>query len=496
MLSLSRFQGRLAYKWWVMLTVALGMLMSMMDSTIVNIAIPQMQRAFAASLHDVQWITTIYMITQAIVIPLAPYLTTLLGAKRAYLWSLSSFLVGSVLCGCAWNLSSLIVFRCLQGIGGGVLLPMVMILQMQAFPYEERGKAGSVMGLALMVAPTLGPFLGGYLVGSFGWQWAFFINIPLGIIAVILAQQVLKPVEGQAGTRFDSGGFLASACGTALLLYAAPDMITNGPTIWNTLLLVGSFISLALFVALERRLIHQGRMPLLDLRRFHDRAFTFSVLTQILIFFVWFGVLFLLPIYLQALHQETPLQAGIIQGAISLATLIVLPIGGWIADRIGPRAAVIPGLLLLAGALAALVMLALDTPIWILVCLFLFLGAANAMTNQVGVSALSQIKKEEGQAIANASTLLSVLRATAAPLGVAIIASFVQIRSQHFQQTFVEQGLSKVTLLRQSELLALHDSFLLAAFLILIAFGTMCCVPRLRGRWIPASTRNPSSTVD
>src|SRR5215475_8227803 len=99
MLSLSRFQGQLAYKWWVMLTVALGMLMSMMDSTIVNIAIPQMQRAFAASLHDVQWITTIYMITQAIVIPLAPYLTALLGAKRAYLWSLISFLVGSVLCG-------------------------------------------------------------------------------------------------------------------------------------------------------------------------------------------------------------------------------------------------------------------------------------------------------------------------------------------------------------------------------------------------------------
>lgn len=170
MLSLSRLQRRLAYKWWVLLTVALGMLMSMMDSTIVNIAIPQMQRAFAASLHDVQWITTMYMITQAIVIPLAPYLTALLGGKRAYLWSLCAFLLGSVLCGFAWNLPSLVVFRCLQGIGGGVLLPMVVILQMQAFPYEERGRAGSVLGLAMMVAPTLGPFLGGYLVGSFGWQ--------------------------------------------------------------------------------------------------------------------------------------------------------------------------------------------------------------------------------------------------------------------------------------------------------------------------------------
>ncbi|GHO96618.1 hypothetical protein KSF_066660 [Reticulibacter mediterranei] len=411
--ALSRF--RLAYKWQVALTVALGMLMSLMDSTIVNIAIPQMQRAFAANLHDIQWIITIYMITQAMVIPLAPSLTALLGGKRAYVWALCAFLLGSVLCGCAWNLPSLIVFRCLQGIGGGVLLPMVMILQMQAFPYDERGRAGSVMGLALMVAPTLGPFLGGYLVGSFGWQWAFFINVPLGAVAVALAQRILKPMQGQAGIRFDRSGFLTSACGTALLLYAAPDMLANGLTTSNTFLLVGSFIFLTLFVALERRRIRQGQMPLLDLRRFSDRTFTFSVLTQILVFFVWFGVLFLLPIYLQTLHQQTPQQAGIIQGAISLATLIVLPFGGWVADRLGPRTAVIPGLLLLACALAALMMLALDTPIWMLVCLFLFLGAANAMTNQVGVSALSQMKREEEQAIANASTLLSVLRAAAAP---------------------------------------------------------------------------------
>ncbi len=477
MLSLARFQIQLAYKWWVMLTVALGMLMSLMDSTIVNIAIPQMQRAFVASLHDVQWITTIYMITQAMVIPLAPYLTSLLGSKRAYLWSLSSFLLGSLLCGFAWNLPSLVLFRCFQGIGGGVLLPMVMILQTQAFPYEERGRAGSMMGLVMMVAPTLGPFLGGYLIGSFGWQWAFFINVPLGVIAVTLAQLVLKPTQGQAGTRFDRGGFLTSACGIALLLYAAPAMVSNGPTILDTVLFGGSCLSLALFVVLEQRRARQGQMPLLNLRRFRDPTFTFSALTQILIFFVWFGVLFLLPIYLQTLHQETPLQAGLIQGAISLATLVILPFGGWIADRFSPRTAVIPGLLLLACALAALMLLTLDTPIWLVVCLFLFLGMANGMTNQVNVAALSRIRQEEAEAIAHASTLLSVLRAAAAPLGVAIIASFVQRQSQQIQQTLAGQGLSVAVLQRQSELLALHTSFLLAAFLLLIAFGTMCCVP-------------------
>ncbi len=480
MLTLSRFQGRLAYKWWVTIAVALGMLMSMMDSTIVNIAIPEMQRAFAANLHDVQWITTIYMITQAAVIPLAPYFTALLGGKRAYIWSLSSFLLGSLLCGLAWNLPSLVFFRCLQGIGGGVLLPMVLILQYQAFPYEERGRATSVMGLAMMLAPTLGPFLGGYLVGSFGWQWAFFINLPLGVVTVALAQRVLKPMPGQTGTRFDGSGFVASALGISLLLYAAPDLISNGPTFWNMLFLAASVASLAFFVAHELRRTRRDQEPLLDLRRFKDRAFTFSVLTQIIVAFVWFGMLFLLPVYLQTLHQETPLQAGIIQGAISLATLLVLPLGGRLADRFGPRSAIMPGLLLFALALALLMTLALDTPIWMIVCLFLLLGGASGMTNQIAVSALSRIKKEEELAIANASTLLSVLRATAAPLGVAIIASFVQVRSQQHMQSLQAQGLTGTLLAHQSSLLAMHDNFLLTSLLVLIALGSMCCVPHIR----------------
>lgn len=490
MLLLSRFQLRLAYKWWVTIAIALGMLMSMMDSTIVTIAIPQMQRAFAANLHDVQWITTIYMITQAVVIPLAPYLTALWGGKRAYIWSLSAFLLGSLLCGFAWNLSSLVFFRCLQGIGGGVLLPMVMILQYQAFPYEERGKATSVMGLAMMVAPTLGPFLGGYLVGAFGWQWAFFINVPLGAVAVLLALRVLKPMQGQARTRFDRWGFLTSASGTALLLYTASNIVSNGPTAWNILFLGGSFAFLAMFVIYELWRTRHGQEPLLDLRRFKDRAFTFSVLTQVIVFFVWFGVLFLLPIYLQTLHQESPLQAGILQGVISLATLIVLPIGGRLADRFGPLTAVMPGLLLFACALALLMTLALDTPIWVLVGLFLLLGSASGMTSQIAVSALSQIKKAEEQAIANASTLLSVLRATAAPMGVAIIASFVQTRSQSYLRTLDTRNLAETTLLHQSSLFAMHDSFLLVSLLILVALGAMCCVPRGQ------STRENSEHVE
>ena len=320
---------RLAYKWWVTIAVTLGMFMSLMDSTIVIVAIPQMQKAFGANIHDVQWVVTIYMLTQAAVIPIAPYLTARLGGKRAYVWTLSAFLVGSLLCGLAWNLPTLIIFRFIQGIGGGILLPMVMTLLYEAFPPDERGTATSIMGVPLMIAPMLGPVLGGYLVSAFGWPSAFFINVPLGIVSVVIAQKVLRQTPSKAQKiKFDVSGFLTAASGSAVLLYAIAAVTSGNVTISTILLLCGSIMLLLVFVVTELYKAQYGREPLLDLRRFRDRTFTFSTLTQVLYFFVRFGILFLIPIYLQTLHQETPLQAGAIQATQALATMAILPIGG------------------------------------------------------------------------------------------------------------------------------------------------------------------------
>ena len=295
-----------------------------------------MQKAFGADIHSVQWVVTIYMLTQAAVIPTAPYLTARFGGKRAYIWSLSAFLLGSLLCGFAWNLPTLILFRLIQGIGGGILLPLVMTLLYQAFPPEERGTATSIMGIPLMIAPILGPVLGGYLISAFGWPWAFFINVPVGIVAVVIAQKFLRQAPSeQQKIPFDAAGFLTAASGSALLLYAVSNLTSGNVTITTVSLLCGSIVLLLAFVAIELLKVRYGRAPLLDLRRFRDRTFTFSTLTQVLNFFVRFGILFLIPIYLQTLYQDTPLQAGAIQASQAVATMAILPIGGRLADRIG-----------------------------------------------------------------------------------------------------------------------------------------------------------------
>src|SRR5690349_12535843 len=240
------------------------MFMSLMDSTIVNVAIPQMQHAFGADIHDVQWVVTIYMITQAVVIPAAPYLTTKFGGKRAYVWTLSAFLLGSLMCGLAWNLPSLIFFRFIQGIGGGILLPMVLILLYQAFPPEERGTASGVMGVPLMVAPAVGPVLGGYLVSSFGWQWAFFINVPLGIVAVMIAQKVLRQKPPEQQTHFDFAGFLTAAVGSAVLLYAVSAVTSGENMIRNLVTLFSASLLLLAFVVIEIFKARRGQEPLLN----------------------------------------------------------------------------------------------------------------------------------------------------------------------------------------------------------------------------------------
>ncbi|GCE22288.1 MDR family MFS transporter [Dictyobacter kobayashii] len=468
LVSISRVN--LAYKWWVTIAVTLGMIMSIMDMTIVNVAIPQMQRTFGARLQDVQWVMTIYMLTQAMVIPLAPYLTMKWGGKRAYIWMLSAFLGGSLLCGLAWNLPSLILFRFIQGIGGGILLPLVMSLQYQAFPVEERGKAASVMAIPLTIAPLSGPILGGYLVTNFGWQWAFFINIPLGIIAVALAQKVLRPTAPEQQTHFDGAGFLTAAAGCAAFVYGiATDTVLS---------ICAGALLLLIFALVERRQTQRGLQPLLDLRCFQDRTFTFSVLALIFFSMVFFGLLLLIPIYLQTLHQETAFQAGTIQTAQALATLALLPIIGRCSDKVGPRLIALVGLLVLLVTTLLMMTLALDTALWIVVGILVLLGCASGMSQQIPVAAMSRIKHEDHKAVANGSTLVTVLRAVAAPTGVALLSNIDQLQSQQATVSLARQGLTGELLSRQSALLAMHDSFLVAAALTIVALVAITFVPR------------------
>src|ERR1700738_1155362 len=203
--------GRLSYKWVVAATVILGVFMSILDQTIVNIAIPRLQTAFGADIHSVQWVLTAYILTQGVVTPTAAYFSDTFGIKRFYIFCLAAFTICSALCGIAWSLPVLILFRILQGAGGAALFPLSITLLFREFPPQERGAAMGFFGVPALLAPALGPTLGGYIVTFAGWPLIFYINVPIGIIAVILTIIFIRDAQPEGRARFDFIGFFFAA---------------------------------------------------------------------------------------------------------------------------------------------------------------------------------------------------------------------------------------------------------------------------------------------
>src|SRR6266699_5082284 len=238
----------LQYKWIVASVVILGVFMSILDQTIVNIAIPRLQATFGADIHSVQWVLTAYILTHGVVTPTAAYFSDRFGIKRFYIVSLAAFTIGSALCGIAWSLPVLILFRILQGAGGAALFPLSITLLFREFPPQERGVAMGLFVVPALLAPALGPTLGGYIVTFVGWQAIFFINVPIGIIAIILSILFIHEYRPEGQIRFDPVGFIFSALGLSTILYGLSSASTDG---WGSTTVLGfltiGFLSLAIF---------------------------------------------------------------------------------------------------------------------------------------------------------------------------------------------------------------------------------------------------------
>lgn len=432
--------GGLSYKWVVMIIAIFGLFMVMLDLTIVNIAIPNLQADFGASLNDVDWVSTGYSLAEGIGIPLTPYFSALLGNKRFYLVLLALFTIGSALCGLAWSLSALTVFRILQGLAGAGMIPMSITLLYSEFPPEERGVAMGSLGVPLMVAPALGPTIGGYLVTFVSWRVIFYINVPIGILGVILGAFFLRDIRPQGGRTpsFDIAGFLLSTLSLGSLLYAFDKAGTDG---WDSFT-VGSFLTiglvmLAVFVMVEILTIQSGRQPLLDLSIFRSRTFAGGNIALMIIAFALFGGQFLVPQYLQTLRGLSAYDAGIVLLPQALGSMVASLLGGRLVDKLGVKAVTIPGLLILAGSLWGLSRLTLQTPYLNFQYLLIIRGMGLGLCmQQTTIAALAEIKPSQ---LSQASSLNSVVRSVATSFAVALVSTLVTSRIVFHYTRLAEQ---------------------------------------------------------
>src|SRR5258706_14695074 len=428
----ARRGGGLDYKWILAMVVIFGVFMSILDQTIVNIAIPRLQSAFGADIHSVQWVLTAYILAQGVATPAAAFFADTLGIKRFYIISLAAFTLGSALCGLAWSLPILITFRVLQGLRGAALFPLSITLLFREFPPQERGTAMGFFGVPALVAPALGPTLGGYIVTYAGWPLIFYINVPVGIIAVILTIIFLRDAQPERRARFDFIGFFFAAIGLSTLLYALSSASTDG---WTSTTVLGFLFvgvcSLAIFIAVELIIGNRGGQPLLDLRLFANGPFRTSIIASLFVIFCLFGGLFLLPIYLQNIRGQSAFQSGLILLPQALASMVSVIIGGRLVDRFGVRAVMIPGLLILAFANWQLSYITVYSSVLWIQGMLILRGVALGLTIQpLTVAGLAEVHPRQ---LAQASSLNTVTRAVSSSLGIAVLATLVQTQSQvHF----------------------------------------------------------------
>jgi EmrB/QacA subfamily drug resistance transporter len=428
----------LSYKWIVAIVVIFGLFMVILDTTIVNIAVPRLQTTFGSSLSDVGWVSTGYTLAEGVGIPLTPFLSAYLGNKRFYLIILGAFTIGSCLCGLAWSLTALIAFRILQGIAGASMMPMSITLLYSEFPPNQRGIALGTLGVPLMVAPALGPTLGGYIVTYVGWQMLFYINVPIGIIGCFLAFMYLRDSQPQRGRYFDVPGFIFSSVGLASLLYAFSSASSDG---WGSSKVLSFLVigvgSLIIFIVIELLTIQSGKQPLMDLRVFRTLSFAFANIAMLMTVFALYGGLFLVPLYLQNIRGLSPYDAGLVLLPQALGSMVATVIGGRLADRLGVKAVVIPGLMILAIALWSFAHLTMDTPYHLFQIFLIIRGLGLGLSMQpITISALAEIKPAQ---LSQASTINSVVRSIGSAFAVGLVATLVSSRTTFHYVRLAEQ---------------------------------------------------------
>lgn len=422
------------YKWLALGVVVIGTFMSILDSSIVNIAIPKMMSVFGVDVDKINWVLTCYMLTLGAVIPLTGYLGDIFGTKRIYMAALALFTIGSFLCGFAWNLSSMIIARVIQGIGGGLIMPVGMSIIYEIFPLEQRGVALGFWGIAAMAAPAIGPTLGGYIIQYLDWRLIFYVNVPIGIVGVIFAGLILKGSKINLGKKLDYIGSVTAIVGMVSLLYVLGEgsNIDWGDIKYPILIILGCG-SLLLFTVNELTIDE----PLLDLRILKIIPFSLSIIISSVLNMALYGGILLLPLYLQNIRGYTAMQTGILMFPSAIATGIMMPISGKLFDKIGARPLVVSGVSLLVYISYELSKITMNTDPATIRMLLVFRGIAIGLAMMP--SSTEGMNNVPKHLVGRASALSNTIRQVAGSLSLTILITVLNHRKNLSYYGLIEQ---------------------------------------------------------
>ncbi|MEV5966100.1 DHA2 family efflux MFS transporter permease subunit [Kribbella sp. NPDC051952] len=401
--------------------VVLGAIMSILDITVVNVALPTFQDEFGTpespiAYSHVAWTVTAYTLALATVIPLTGWAANRFGTKRLYMAAIFLFTAGSALCATASSIDMLIGFRVLQGLGGGMLMPLGMTIMTQAAGPRRMGRLMAILGVPMLLGPILGPILGGWLIQVASWHWIFLINVPLGAIALVYAWFALEKDHTEPSESFDLLGVVLMSPGLALFLFGISSLPAEGgdfgaPRVWVSILI--GVLLMASFVWHSFRPEH----PLLDLRLFSNRNLTVSIITMFLFAAAFFGGLLLVPTYFQQIRGESTLHAGLLVAPQGLGAMVTMPIAGRLVDKI-PVGRIVPfGLGLIVIGMFGLTQITATTPYGWLIAMLVVMGFGMGGTMMPLFT--TALRTLSGAQVARGSTLLNITQQIASSVGVA-----------------------------------------------------------------------------
>ncbi|MEV4822284.1 DHA2 family efflux MFS transporter permease subunit [Micromonospora sp. NPDC049274] len=397
--------------------VVLGAIMSILDVTVVSVALPKFQDEFDASYARVAWTMTGYTLALATVIPLSGWAADRFGTKRLYMVALALFTIGSGLCATADTIGELIGYRVLQGLGGGMLMPLGMTIMTRAAGPHRIGRLMAVLGIPMLLGPIGGPILGGWLIDTASWHWIFLINLPIGVVALIYAQMALPKDAPEPSESFDFLGMLMLSPGLALFLYGVSSLPEAGTfsaaKVWAPMLVGGVLVVAFVLYSFK------PRYPLLDLRLFRNRSLTIASLTLFVFIIAFMGAGLLFPSYFLQVRGESTLAAGLLMAPQGIGAMITMPIAGTLADRV-PIGRTVPfALALIVVGFFGFTQVDPHTSYWLLGGSLFVMGLGMGGTMMpIMTSALRTLQAPE---VARGSTLVNILQQIGGSVGAAVM---------------------------------------------------------------------------
>ncbi len=512
------------YKWRVLASVVAGLFMVILDSTVVNVALKSLQQHYNVGTNESQWVISLYTLALGIATPLSGYLGDRFGMKRIYLTGLALFAAGSALCGVASlldpatttfhagpllisPLTYLIAARGLQGIGGGIALPLGTALLFKAFPPREIGAAFGIFGIVLVFAPAAGPLVGGALVDHNLLAWIFFLNIPIGAIGLTIGTNFLRETDHSQRVPADIPGIIFAGLGFGAILYAASIAGEQGvgwtdPKVLGCL--GGGVLALAILAIVELR----SRSPLLDLKLYRIGSFAIANIAGLVGTIALFGAEFLLPLYLQILRGETAFQAGLTLLPLAIASAFATVIAGRLSDRVGPRLPIVIGFLLIAFNTYQLAQITLTTDLKFIGFLLVLRGIAVGLIIQNSqVAALMDVPPAR---LNRATPLVQATRQTMQSIGVAVLATILTsaitltIPSNlpangdisHLPPALQQQILQQIHEFQNQYLTGLGHAYLATFGIAVVATILACFLPGWPGKWASAKRQQRAERVE